>query len=389
MKAAKEVEKGEMDPKVPGVADGLVAELICGEGWFFDAFRVEDLAGGATVSTLTFWLLVRCGAVKELGLKPEKLMAYLRAMEPKYAGNPYHNGTHAADVAHSMYALMVRGGVIERLGLGKFELLACVFSAAIHDYDHRGVNNDFLVRSADDLAMRYNDCSPMENHHLSASFLLMREPGCDFLAELSGDKRLKFREMVISLVLSTDMKRHFNIEKAYKDTVLGAAPDEASGAGGASSSGWVTGLPEASKTTAMQVALKLADVGCMASEAHIMDQWVKLLEEEMFCQGDREKREGMQVSSLMDRTDLKTGGSAGPVRTLNFYSLFILPLASSFLEAFPGGESFNAHIRANFELWQKRAEELNAASGEPSCSVIVTPKSANLADIIPGFKQKG
>ena len=39
----------------------------------------------------------------------------------------------------------------------------------------RGVNNDFLIRTSDPLALLYNDASPMENHHLAAAFTLMRE----------------------------------------------------------------------------------------------------------------------------------------------------------------------------------------------------------------------
>jgi hypothetical protein len=45
----------------------------------------------------------------------------------------------------------------------------------VHDFEHRGVNNDFLVRSGDGLALLYNDRSPHENHHLAASWGLMIE----------------------------------------------------------------------------------------------------------------------------------------------------------------------------------------------------------------------
>ncbi len=34
--------------------------------------------------------------------------------------------------------------------------------------EHYGLTNDFLINSENQLAMVYNDKSPMENHHLSA-----------------------------------------------------------------------------------------------------------------------------------------------------------------------------------------------------------------------------
>ena len=60
-------------------------------------------------------------------------------------------------------------------------LLAAYMAAIIHDYDHRGVNNHFLVRAGDPLALLYNDSSPMENHHVSAAFTLLREEQYNFL----------------------------------------------------------------------------------------------------------------------------------------------------------------------------------------------------------------
>lgn len=40
----------------------------------------------------------------------------------------------------------------------------------VHDFEHKGVNNDFLVRTGDALALLYNDHSPNENHHMAASW---------------------------------------------------------------------------------------------------------------------------------------------------------------------------------------------------------------------------
>ena len=67
-----------------------------------------------------------------------------------------------------------------------FMLLTVYLAAIIHDFDHRGVNNHFLVRSADPLALLYNDASPMENHHVAAAFTALRKPQFDFLDSVSS-----------------------------------------------------------------------------------------------------------------------------------------------------------------------------------------------------------
>ena len=62
------------------------------------------------------------------------------------------------------------------------KLLTCYLAAIIHDYDHRGVNNDFLVKTSDPLALLYNDFSPMESHHVAAAMTLMNEERFCFFA---------------------------------------------------------------------------------------------------------------------------------------------------------------------------------------------------------------
>ena len=63
-------------------------------------------------------------------------------------------------------------------------LLVSLLSAIVHDYDHRGVNNDFLIRTGDSLALLYNDHSPQENHHLAAAFSLLKNDELDFLSKV-------------------------------------------------------------------------------------------------------------------------------------------------------------------------------------------------------------
>ncbi len=54
----------------------------------------------------------------------------------------------------------------------------------MHDFDHGGLTNDFLINVTDSLAITYNDKSPLENHHLAAGFGLMHVPGLNFVGGL-------------------------------------------------------------------------------------------------------------------------------------------------------------------------------------------------------------
>jgi hypothetical protein len=70
---------------------------------------------------------------------------FLRQIESGQLDNPYHSATHVADVVQSIHCLIVRGGM-QRF-VGRLELLAALLAACIHDFEHRGFNNDFLIKT--------------------------------------------------------------------------------------------------------------------------------------------------------------------------------------------------------------------------------------------------
>ena len=55
------------------------------------------------------------------------------------------------------------------------------WAALVHDYDHKGLNNDFLIRTAHPLAITYSDQSPLENHHIAAATRVFVEPECQYI----------------------------------------------------------------------------------------------------------------------------------------------------------------------------------------------------------------
>lgn len=83
------------------------------------------------------------------------------------------------------------------------ELLGMYFAAIIHDHDHPGFTNNFLVTTSDPKAVLYNDKAVLENHHSASSFQCLAKPENNFLAHLSKSEFKSIREIVVDLVLAT------------------------------------------------------------------------------------------------------------------------------------------------------------------------------------------
>lgn len=89
--------------------------------------------------------------------------------------------THVASVVQMTHMLLSHGGVLACNVMTRGQQLATYWSAVVHDYQHGGLNNDFLIKSLHPLALLYNDQSPLENHHVSSSARVMHQPEHMFL----------------------------------------------------------------------------------------------------------------------------------------------------------------------------------------------------------------
>jgi hypothetical protein len=69
----------------------------------------------------------------------------------------------------------------------KEDLLTMFLADMIHDYEHPGYVNQFVVRTKHPLAIRYNDISVLENHHIAAAFQIINSDENNFFKQLSLD----------------------------------------------------------------------------------------------------------------------------------------------------------------------------------------------------------
>ncbi|KAJ9508776.1 hypothetical protein QJQ45_028082 [Haematococcus lacustris] len=338
---------------------------IARESWEFDVRQLDVATAGHPLSTLTYYLLHSTGLLDELGINKTRMARFLRSIEAAYLPNPYHGQRHVTEVVQGFHIILTQSGM-QPLYADPLTQLACYLAAAVHDLDHKGVTNDFLVSSHHQLALLYNDRSPMENHHLTLAFTIMRQPGCHFMHGLPRADQVKLRKVMIDQVLATDLRSHFAIRSQFATMhrlgSLSPAAQAAAAAAGVAlqKEGAVQGhlstpgslcvapLDDTERALSLQVALKLADLSQLARSLDLHLYWVACLEEECFLQGDLEKAMNLAVSPLFDRS--KPGITKSQV---GFFEVLVIPLFHSFCSVFTAARPFLMDgLMRNYQHWK-------------------------------------
>ncbi|KAG2444403.1 hypothetical protein HXX76_001156 [Chlamydomonas incerta] len=397
--------------------DEVERVLAGADGWQFDTFRLAEVSGGLPLSALGYFLMQRAGLIKTLGLSAKTLIRCLRVVEAGYIDNPYHSATHAADVLQTLHVI-IHSAELNVHYLDPLGLFAAYWAAIVHDYRHPGLTGDFLIATSHPLAIRYNDRSPLENHHAASSFAVLRRRGMELLQPLPAEGRVAFRKQVIEMVMATDMKQHFALcsqfstvhrlsafsaERAkaaaptadvpttpagggarpkaftkyvvpqwqeWQGRVAGGKQRAAGGGGGAGRGAPEKGastcfetatqlapqpLDESERLLALCVAIKAADLGHLGESLEVHKRWLAGLEEEFFRQGDQERELGMPISPLFDRA--KQGVSKSQT---GFYEFVGLPLVHALSSAFPGAAPLMSCFTANYQHWLRVQQEAQA-----------------------------
>lgn len=66
----------------------------------------------------------------------------------------------------------------------------------------------------------YNDKAVLESHHLASAFSVLSKPENNFMVNLSKQEFKAIREIVIDLVLATDLTQHFTLLSMFKAKVI-------------------------------------------------------------------------------------------------------------------------------------------------------------------------
>lgn len=328
----QETEDFPLDPVLEDLED--LMESV--NNWNFPIFNLVEKTGGKSgriLSVVSYTLFQDAGLFEIFKIPTREFMAYFTALENGYRDIPYHNRVHATDVLHAVWYLTTRpvpgfqqihnehvtgsdtdsdSGIspgrvayassktcpIQDDSYGclawnipALELMALYVAAAMHDYDHPGRTNAFLVATNAPQAVLYNDRSVLENHHAASAWnLFLSLPEFNFLSSLDHVEFKRFRFLVIEAILATDLKKHFDFLAEFNAKVNDV------------NSPGIDWTNENDRLLVCQVCIKLADINGPAKARELHLKWTEGIVNEFYEQGDEESSLGLPISPFMDRS---------------------------------------------------------------------------------------
>jgi len=253
--------------------------------WDTDPFAMEEKWSVESVMRM----FSETGVTETYGIPRLTLAKLVVTAKAGYvASNSFHNWRHAWSVTMTSFIMIQSPSVTKYLG--PRERLAVLVATLCHDITHPGVNSDFLIKTADPMALKFPTPNCLELHHLDLT-MQMLAPGCetDILVNCGDVERSYIVSLIRDLILATDMGQHKSI---VADLTALAGPG-----------GLLDTDPESVSDATRREFLKgivhASDLSGQALPPAIACQFGKRVLEEFHTQHEREVRENLVESAFM------------------------------------------------------------------------------------------
>merc|ERR1719359_1611376 len=312
---------------------------------------------------------------------------FLEVAEASYVKTcPYHNWFHAIDVTHCVYRLLHICAT--EAFLSGAERYALLVSATCHDVGHPGYNNTFLVETSHELALRYNDKSPLENMHCARLFEFVSNPKQNIFSGMSKQQFQEVRKICIEAILHTDNAQHFGMIKEVQmiyevnSEILDASreffeedPDEFP----TKEAQDYYRQPESRKLL-VKLFLHFADISNSMKPFRICRIWAWQVLEEFFLQGDAEKRLAVPVQTLNDREKVNR-----PFSQVGFIEFLVSPLIFVVIKVLPpmdqNAEQMLQNVKTWHQLWLTETKPAPAESEKKALAERIAKLEHRLAEV--------
>eukprot|EP00914_Ancora_sagittata_P024148 GHVO01048060.1.p1 GENE.GHVO01048060.1~~GHVO01048060.1.p1 ORF type:complete len:838 (-),score=115.74 GHVO01048060.1:84-2543(-) len=254
--------------------------------WNVDIFKLDEETNLHSLYAVT---KVFMDELKPTFVNKDAFFGFLRSLELSYFDQPYHGRQHAALVVH--HACCISNVIGLSAIMTPLEKFSLILASAGHDIAHPALGNDFFAKSGHPLSVLYNS-SLLEHYHASNLLRLFNSRTGILSEDLSQDELHNMRELIIDLILATDVGTH----GAYLDTCNQKRRQFCLNVG--------TPMAE-DRRLVMCGVVKGADVAYVSLETNIAEDWIYRVYEEFWAQGDEEIRSGLVMSPQCERRNVE------------------------------------------------------------------------------------
>ncbi|KXJ16407.1 putative 3',5'-cyclic phosphodiesterase pde-5 [Exaiptasia diaphana] len=293
------------------------------KSWDFDIYQDDD--------TLTHYFVNMTREVFEIcqvRVDFDTIVRFTIMVRKSYRNIPYHNWAHAFSVSHSIYVMLRKNDSIPNI-----EKLFLYIAGVIHDVDHRGKSNAFMLQSNTPLANLYTT-STMEWHHFHQGIFILERDGHNVFGNLNSSDYRKVLEGIQESILATDLATFFGnknrLEKINQDN----------------SFCWKN---EEHRSLVRRLLMTACDLCASAKPWNIQKMAVKKVFEEFYIQGDEEKQRGVEPLPMMDRNRKKEL----PQNQVGFLKGIVKPCYATLDEIMPDMDCMIKNIDCNISQWEK------------------------------------
>ena len=323
----------------------------------FNIFELKKKVGYNNVLPLMAFIMLKAlGLVDNKIITTKKLESFLRTVSDNYKITTlYHNCLHGADITQSLFVFFLNSNIEEMCETTVLDLLGLFLSALGHDLGHPGLNNGYHINAGTELGITYNDKSCLENFHSSYLFRILKKDENNIFEKFSVQNYKTIRKRMVAQILATDMAYHSEIMSSIRANIKTNKSQER-----------FIFLSGNDKTKfdeqqlLLNVLIHLADLGHNCKKFHISSVWIKLLSEEFWMQGDKEREKGLPISFLCDRNNVDI-----PSSQIGFLKGFILPSYDCLIEMFPSLKFAIDNAEDNLKKWTQFQKEKRLTGWTP------------------------
>eukprot|EP01135_Chromosphaera_perkinsii_P006197 Nk52_evm14s442 gene=Nk52_evmTU14s442 len=288
-----------------------------------------------TLLHLVKYIFSQLGLVTAFEISEYKLNEFIRKVRDGYSRNHYHNFRKAVCSTQMVYLLLSHGKLMGHLTF--LEILALVVGAICLNIDHPGVNNEFVRKSncvglyCGGNTLELEDNHILEKHHFERTKTLLEKDSANILERLTDKEQTHFFHLLERCFVSS----HSDYDVSATIEKLG---------------------PKASyfdrhnfehRAKLVELIIVCADMSSFLRPFKVAKFWGDLLQEQMFIQGDREKKNGFPTSQFMDRNHPRQGlYISGLLRER------AIPALRCFYDISPDAEAFLDAAAEGHGLWR-------------------------------------